>query len=88
VQDVVTSPTYAIVNEYAHDHGKIFHIDLYRLKNEEEVLQSGVQDCIYSGHICFIEWPEKAPGIFPDDTINVFIQSIDEHSRSIRILEN
>src|SRR5215204_5887795 len=57
-KDVTGSPTFSIINEYRIDNnGKIFHIDLYRLKDEEEVIQAGVEDCIYSDAICMIEWP-------------------------------
>ena len=88
VKSTVSSPTYAIINEYESVEGSIFHIDLYRLKDEEEVVQAGVMDCLYSGNTCFVEWPERAPGIFPDDVINVFLKAINEDTRSIRIEEN
>src|SRR5215213_7730144 len=68
VQDVMGSPTFSIINEYVYTEGnevkKIYHIDLYRLKDEDEVLQAGVEDCIYSGSVCMVEWPEKAPHLF------------------------
>ena len=89
VQDIVGSPTFSIINEYGFTHNginkKIFHIDLYRLKDEEEAIQAGVEDCLYSDHICLVEWPEKAPHIFPDNTIHVIINSIDNQTRHIRI---
>lgn len=85
VRDVVGSPTFSIINEYYFPSGKIFHIDLYRLKDEEEAIRAGVEDCLYSDHICFVEWPEKAPGIFPNDTIRVFIEVVDSETRHITI---
>lgn len=85
VKDVVGSPTFAIVNEYFFPDGMIFHIDLYRLKDEEEAIRAGVEDCLYSDHLCFIEWPEKAPGIFPPDTIHVFIEVINSDTRRLTI---
>ncbi len=91
VKDVVGSPTFSIINEYVYkDHGdkKIFHIDLYRLKDEEEALQAGVEDCLYSDHICLVEWPERAPGIFPEDTVQVYIEVIDSARRRLRIERN
>jgi tRNA threonylcarbamoyladenosine biosynthesis protein TsaE len=88
VTSVVGSPTYAIINEYSYPGGKIFHMDLYRLKDEEEAQQAGVEDCLYSGNICFIEWPERAPGILPEDTLKLHIQAVNEGSRRITILDN
>ena len=85
VKDVVGSPTFSIINEYYFPAGKIFHIDLYRLKDEEEAIRAGVEDCLYSDHTCFIEWPEKAPGIFPDDTVHVFIEVVDSETRHLTI---
>src|SRR5882757_4783965 len=67
VKDVVGSPTFSIINEYNYSEKgkekKIFHIDLYRLRDEEEASRAGVEDCLYSGHTCLLEWPEKAPGL-------------------------
>ena len=85
VKDVVGSPTFSIINEYYFPLGKIFHIDLYRLKDEEEAIRAGVEDCLYSDHICFVEWPEKAPGIFPPETIHVFIEVADSETRHLSI---
>ena len=87
VSDTVGSPTFSIINEYAYpagDHeGKIYHIDLYRLKDEEEAIQAGVEDCFYSDHICLVEWPEKAPGIFPPDTMHVYLEVIADNRRKL-----
>ena len=87
VKDTVGSPTFSIINEYFYngDTGKIFHIDLYRLKDKEEAIQAGVEDCLYSDHLCLVEWPERSPGIFPDDTVHVYIDTIDSSLRRIRI---
>ena len=88
VRDVVGSPTFSIINEYAYSNGqagKIFHIDLYRLKDENEAIQAGVEDCLYSDHICFVEWPERSPGIFPEDTVHVYIDTLDSSLRRLRI---
>ena len=85
VKDVVGSPTFSIINEYYFQEGMIFHIDLYRLKDEQEAIRAGVEDCLYSDHICFVEWPEKAPGIFPPDTVHVFIEVTDSETRHLTI---
>ena len=90
VKESMGSPTFSIINEYGFpDNGTerfIFHIDLYRLKDEEEVIQAGVEDCVYSGEICFVEWPEKAPLLFDDSAAHVYIETISESIRKL-ILE-
>jgi len=92
VRDVVSSPTFSIINEYVYEEaGKdkaIFHIDLYRLKDEEEAMRSGVEDCLYSDHICLVEWPERAPGIFPEDTIHLYLEVRDGVRRKLKINGN
>ncbi len=89
VKDTVGSPTFSIINEYSFQkEGKeqnIFHIDLYRLKDEEEAVRTGVEDTLYSGSYCFVEWPEVAPEIFPDDTLHVFISLAGNEKRRIEI---
>ena len=84
--DITGSPTFSIINEYrVHEGESIFHIDLYRLKDEEEVMQAGVEDCIYSGSICMIEWPEKAPHLFDKHSIHVYIEPVFENERKLTI---
>jgi tRNA threonylcarbamoyladenosine biosynthesis protein TsaE len=89
VKDVVGSPTFSIINEYeylcAGTKKALFHMDLYRLNSEEEAQRAGVEDALYSGFICLVEWPEKAPGIFPEDTIQVLIKAIDDKTRQLII---
>jgi tRNA threonylcarbamoyladenosine biosynthesis protein TsaE len=88
-KDVTGSPTFSIINEYSYPENgeskKIFHIDLYRLKDSEEVVQAGVEDCVYSGCICMVEWPEKAPDMFDDKTVHVFIEPVSETERRIEV---
>ena len=81
--EVVGSPTFSIINEYKYPEGKIFHIDLYRLKDEEEAFRAGVEDVLYSGELCFVEWPDRAPGIFPPDTVELKIEAVDPQTRKI-----
>lgn len=92
VKDVVGSPTFSIINEYAYDCAGtkkvLFHMDLYRLKDEEEALRTGVEDALFSGHICLVEWPEKAPGIFPEDALHVYIELINSTTRRLKIADN
>jgi tRNA threonylcarbamoyladenosine biosynthesis protein TsaE len=84
VSDTVGSPTFSIINEYRYPPDqKIFHIDLYRLRDEEEALRAGVEDTLYTGSICLVEWPERAPGIFPPDTMHLRIEVLDPQTRKI-----
>ena len=86
VKDVTGSPTFSIINEYRDENGKtIYHLDLYRLNSEEEAIRAGVEDCLYSGEICFVEWPDKASNLFPADTLHVYIELIDEQTRRLRM---
>ena len=91
VRDIVGSPTFSLINEYEYScegtRRVIFHIDLYRLKDESEALRVGVEDCLYSGNICLVEWPEKAPGIFPDNTVHFFLELIDNETRLLKITD-
>jgi tRNA threonylcarbamoyladenosine biosynthesis protein TsaE len=83
---------FSIVNEYAYDcegtKRVIFHIDLYRLKDEAEAINAGVEDCLYSGNICLVEWPDKAPGLFDSNTMHVKISADDSETRRITIEDN
>jgi tRNA threonylcarbamoyladenosine biosynthesis protein TsaE len=83
VKEIVGSPTFSIINEYSFPGGIIYHLDLYRLKDEEEAIRAGVEDCLYSGEICLVEWPGRAPGIFPDDSFGVLLETINEYTRKI-----
>ena len=86
VKDTVASPTFSIINQYTTASGNtIYHMDLYRIKDEHEALNAGVEDCLYSGNICFVEWPEKAPGIFPGDTVHIYIDLINNSTRKVRM---
>jgi tRNA threonylcarbamoyladenosine biosynthesis protein TsaE len=85
VRDTVGSPTFSIINEYRYPAGKIFHIDLYRLQGEEEALRAGVEDTLYSGEICLVEWPDRAPGIFPPGTVHIRIEVIDPNTRRVYV---
>ena len=68
--EAATSPTYSIIQEYhTTDDLIIYHMDWYRLKDMEEALDAGVEDCLESGNICMIEWPEKAMELLPEQTI-------------------
>ena len=81
VTSTVGSPTFSIINEYNYAGGKMFHIDLYRLKDEEEAVRAGVEDCLYSGNICLVEWPSRAEGILPENAVKVHIEVVDRDTR-------
>jgi tRNA threonylcarbamoyladenosine biosynthesis protein TsaE len=85
VQDTVSSPTFSIINEYMYPGGTIYHIDLYRIKDEDEAIRAGVEDCLYSGEICLVEWPERAMGIFPAGSLRLQIETIDKTRRKIQV---
>jgi tRNA threonylcarbamoyladenosine biosynthesis protein TsaE len=90
VRDVMGSPTFSIINEYVYpEDGQeklIYHIDLYRLKDEQEIIQAGVEDCIYSNEICFIEWPEKAPHLLDERVMHVYISLSSEEVSIVKLL--
>ena len=85
VEDVITSPTFAIVNEYRSDASGelIYHFDFYRVKKIEEVYDMGFEDYFYSGALCFIEWPELCEEVLPEDTVKVTIEETPDSSRLI-----
>ena len=89
VDDVITSPTFAIVNEYTPSSAllppssKIFHFDFYRIKKLEEVYDMGYEDYFYSGSLCFIEWPELIKELLPEDAVRVTIVEDADGSRTI-----
>lgn len=86
VTEPATSPTFSIINEYRTMSGStIYHMDLYRLNSAAEAVAAGVEDCLYSGALCLIEWPEKAPGIFPDDTVHCYLKSVGNSKRKLQI---
>ncbi len=86
VQDTITSPTFAIVNEYRTDSGEqIFHFDFYRIRKVEEAYDMGYEDYIYSGAVCFLEWPELIEELLPDDAVRVTLTEEEDGTRTITI---
>ena len=83
VEDVITSPTFAIINEYSLSGGRLYHFDFYRIKKLEEVYDMGYEDYFYSGALCFIEWPELIEEVLPDDAVRVHIEEQPDGSRLV-----
>lgn len=88
VREMVTSPTFAIINEYHTDRGGIvYHFDFYRINKLEEVFDFGYEDYFYSGNVCFIEWPELVEPILPPDAVRISIAETPEGGRILRTME-
>ncbi len=86
VEDTVSSPSFSIVNEYRKNDGEpIYHFDFYRLKNQEEAMDIGVEEYFDSGNICLIEWPEKIPDLIPMEyfEINISIKVNDQRQLTL-----
>ena len=84
VDDVITSPTFAIVNEYTDiDGDPIYHFDFYRIKKLEEVYDMGYEDYFDSGYLCLLEWPELIEELLPEDTVKVTITELEDGTREI-----
>ena len=88
VDDVITSPTFAIVNEYhSSTSGQpIYHFDFYRIKKIEEVYDMGYEDYFYSGALCFIEWPELIEDLLPEDAVRVRIEETEDGKRTVEFV--
>lgn len=87
VNDTMSSPTFSLVNEYQTQSGnKIYHFDLYRLKSDREAFDIGVEEYFYSGHFCFVEWPEKVSMWLPDTYAEIKIEVADVAHRKIELL--
>ncbi len=91
VREAVTSPTFALVNEYSYkDHENrerlVHHLDLYRLKSLEEALEIGIEEYLYDDDYCLIEWPEIIEALLPEDIVQVKIETLADTSRKIIIL--
>lgn len=87
IEDIATSPSFAIVNEY---HGKddvIYHFDFYRINSIEEAYDFGYEEYFYSGRICFIEWPELIEQLLPEDVLRLEFNENIDGSRSIKLIE-
>ena len=83
--DTVTSPTFALVNQYEGTQHRIYHFDFYRIERVEEVFDFGYEEYFYSGDFCLVEWPEKIEALIPDDAMVVSIEVGDDEEREFTI---
>jgi tRNA threonylcarbamoyladenosine biosynthesis protein TsaE len=83
VKQHVTSPTYAIIQEYQVGNVIIYHMDLYRIKSIDEAIDAGIEDCLYSGNLCLVEWPQKASSLFPKETVFISLQTLPRNTRKL-----
>lgn len=84
--DTVTSPTFALVNQYyTGNDERVYHFDFYRINSIAEAFDMGYEEYFYSGDLCLVEWPEKIEQLLPEDTMVVRIEIIDEHTRRFTI---
>lgn len=86
VDETVNSPTFSIVNEYEGNNGRIiYHFDCYRINKIEEALEIGIEEYLYSGNLCFIEWAENIASLLPDSVVNVEIKELENGERDVLI---
>ena len=85
-EDTVTSPTFALVNQYEGSECRIYHFDFYRIKSVEEVYNMGYEEYLYSDAVCFMEWPELVEELLPEECIRVEIDEENDGSRRITII--
>lgn len=88
-EDTVASPTFSIINDYLLEDGEgrwshLYHMDLYRIRDEEEAVRAGVEEALYSGSACLVEWPEKAAALLPADTIHVQLSVLPDRRRLLK----
>jgi ATPase, YjeE family len=85
VKDETSSPTFAIINEYTAPDGPVYHFDFYRIRSEHEALDMGYEEYFYSGAYCFVEWPERIPGLLPADAVTIGISIYPDGRRKFTV---
>lgn len=85
-EDVVTSPTFSLINPYMTKKGPVFHMDMYRINDAEEAIDFGIEEYLWAkDQFCFIEWPEKIEALLPDKYVEINIELTEGHSREIEL---
>lgn len=87
-EDIATSPTFSIINEYKSPKGSIYHFDFYRIESLDEAYNFGIEDYLYSNNWLFIEWPDRIEEILPENTQTVTITKIDNETRNLKLSIN
>jgi tRNA threonylcarbamoyladenosine biosynthesis protein TsaE len=86
VTDITSSPSFGLIYEYKTREGdSVFHFDFFRIENLEEVYDIGYEEYVYSGHYCFIEWPDKISAVLPPGTVHVNLQVDGDHERTMEV---
>ncbi|MDP5106002.1 MAG: tRNA (adenosine(37)-N6)-threonylcarbamoyltransferase complex ATPase subunit type 1 TsaE [Polaribacter sp.] len=86
VLDTISSPTFSLVNEYqTSKKDKVFHFDFYRITDEEEALDMGIEDYLYNNDWCLIEWPENIENLLPLDAVEIYLSILDKDKRNIQL---
>ncbi|WP_256002752.1 tRNA (adenosine(37)-N6)-threonylcarbamoyltransferase complex ATPase subunit type 1 TsaE [Pedobacter deserti] len=85
VTEVVSSPTFSIVNEYDAQGEPVYHFDFYRIKDIREAYDIGYEEYFYSGHVCFVEWPEKIESLLPEHYVEISIVVLSDTARLLRL---
>lgn len=86
MEEEVTSPTFALVNEYQGAFFRVYHFDFYRIETETEAYDIGVDEYLDSGDYCFIEWPELIPSLLPETAIRIHLQTENTTTRNIEVI--
>jgi|SRR5690625_688378 len=86
VKDTASSPSFGIVNEYASDGGPVYHFDFYRINNQEEALDIGIDDYFYSGQPVFVEWPEKISRFLPETYVKISLEKREDNKRHLSLV--
>ena len=86
VKDNISSPTFSLVNEYETSKSeKVFHFDFYRIEDEEEALDMGIEDYFYNNDWCLIEWPENIKNLLPLDAVEIYLSILEDGKRNIQL---
>lgn len=89
VEDTVSSPTFSLVNEYHSKKGtKVYHFDFYRIEDEEEAMDMGIEEYFYSNNWCLIEWPNKVENLLPLKSVTITITANSNQLRTLELINN